>query len=99
MKERYAKHIAYLFLIFLFPAGGRRMLVDIVNRKLIDNPLWFSEKRHTIAAGGEEVKGINIGKILIEKRREKGITQEELAAYAGVSKAAVSKWETGVSHS
>lgn len=98
MKERYAKHIAYLFLIFLFPAGGRRMLVDIVNRKLIDNPLWFSEKRHTIAAGGEEVKGINIGKILIEKRREKGITQEELAAYAGVSKAAVSKWETGVSY-
>ncbi|MCH1983192.1 helix-turn-helix domain-containing protein [Ruminococcus sp. OA3] len=44
------------------------------------------------------MKEINIGKILIEKRQEKGITQEELAVYAGVSKAAVSKWETGVSY-
>jgi len=32
-----------------------------------------------------------ISKILIQKRREKGITQEEIAAYMGVFKAAVSK--------
>ena len=30
-------------------------------------------------------------------RKEKGITQDELANYIGVSKASVSKWETGVS--
>ena len=37
------------------------------------------------------VKEINIGRILIENRHKKGITQEELAEYIGVSKAAVSK--------
>lgn len=43
------------------------------------------------------MKEINIGKMIITKRKEKGITQDELAAYMGVSKASVSKWETGVS--
>ena len=37
---------------------------------------------------------LNIAKTLVLKRKEKGITQEELAAYIGVSKASVSKWET-----
>lgn len=41
---------------------------------------------------------LNIGKTLIAKRREKGITQEELAQFIGVSKASVSKWETGQSY-
>lgn len=44
------------------------------------------------------MKEINIAKMLITKRREKGITQDELAAYIGVSKASVSKWETGQSY-
>lgn len=44
------------------------------------------------------MKEINIGNILIKKRREKGITQEFLANYIGVSKTAVSKWETGQSY-
>lgn len=46
--------------------------------------------------GGMEIimKEINIAKKLIEKRKEKGITQEELAEYIGISKASVSKWET-----
>lgn len=44
------------------------------------------------------MKEINIAKTLVAKRREKGITQEELAAYIGVSKASVSKWETGQSY-
>ncbi len=42
------------------------------------------------------MKEINIAEILTAKRHEKGITQDELAAYMGVSKASVSKWETGV---
>ena len=45
--------------------------------------------------GGKEHE-INLGHILIENRHKRGITQDELASYMGVSKAAVSKWETGV---
>lgn len=41
---------------------------------------------------------LNIAKTLVSKRKEKGITQEDLAAYIGVSKASVSKWETGQSY-
>jgi len=36
---------------------------------------------------------LKIAGIIAKKRRDKGITQEELAQYIGVSKAAVSKWE------
>lgn len=44
------------------------------------------------------MKEINIAKVLVTKRREKGVTQDELANYIGVSKASVSKWETGQSY-
>lgn len=44
------------------------------------------------------MKEINIGKKIIDKRKERGITQEDLAVYVGVSKASVSKWETGQSY-
>lgn len=37
--------------------------------------------------------------VIQEKRRELGLTQEQLAQYLGVSTPAVSKWEKGVSHS
>lgn len=40
-----------------------------------------------------------IGANIASFRRAKGITQEQLAAKLGVSAPAVSKWETGVSHS
>ncbi len=41
---------------------------------------------------------INIGTFIYSKRKEKGLTQEELASYLGVSKPAVSKWESGQSY-
>jgi len=41
---------------------------------------------------------LNIGKTVALKRKEKGITQEDLAGFIGVSKASVSKWETGHSY-
>jgi transcriptional regulator with XRE-family HTH domain/uncharacterized membrane protein YbjE (DUF340 family) len=41
---------------------------------------------------------LNLSKIIVQKRREKGITQERLAEYIGVSKASVSKWESGQSY-
>ncbi|WP_234120774.1 helix-turn-helix domain-containing protein [Clostridium hydrogenum] len=44
------------------------------------------------------MKEINLAKVLVNKRREKRVTQEELANYIGVSKASVSKWETGSSY-
>lgn len=44
------------------------------------------------------MKEIKLGTILATKRRERGITQEELAKHLGVSKPAVSKWESGQSY-
>jgi len=44
------------------------------------------------------MKEINIAKVLAHKRKEKGVTQDELANYIGVSKASVSKWETEQSY-
>ena len=41
---------------------------------------------------------IHIGTFISAKRKEKGLTQEELASYLGVSKPAVSKWESGQSY-
>ena len=43
------------------------------------------------------MKEINIGRVLIKNRHKRGITQDELANHLGVSKGAVSKWETGCS--
>lgn len=41
---------------------------------------------------------IKIGMIIAAKRKERGVTQEELAQHLGVSKPAVSKWESGQSY-
>ncbi len=47
---------------------------------------------------GYGMNTIQIGKIISTKRKEKGVTQEELATHLGVSKPAVSKWESGQSY-
>lgn len=44
------------------------------------------------------MQSIQIGSNISRLRKEKGITQEELAEYLGVSKPAVSKWESGQSY-
>lgn len=44
------------------------------------------------------MKELKIGNILAERRSRKGVTQEEVAEYIGVSKASVSKWENGLSY-
>lgn len=44
------------------------------------------------------MKKLNIGECIAYKRKEKGITQEQLSDYIGVSKASVSKWESGLSY-
>lgn len=42
---------------------------------------------------------LTIGKFIARKRKEKNLTQEQLAEKLGVSNKTVSKWECGVSHS
>lgn len=37
--------------------------------------------------------------VIHEKRKELGLTQEQIASYLGVTAPAVNKWERGVSHS
>lgn len=44
------------------------------------------------------MKNLQIGSVIVAKRKEKGLTQEELAEFLGVSKPAVSKWESGQSY-
>lgn len=41
---------------------------------------------------------LKIGENILQKRKERGITQEKLAEFMMVTKASVSKWETGQSH-
>ena len=41
---------------------------------------------------------IIIARTIVNMRKEKGLTQEELANFIGVTKASVSKWETGQSY-
>lgn len=42
---------------------------------------------------------LSLSKNVANLRKEKGVTQEILAEFIGVTKASVSKWETGVSQS
>lgn len=44
------------------------------------------------------MNSLHIGSTIAKCRKGKGVTQEELAAYLGVSKPAVSKWESGQSY-
>ncbi len=41
---------------------------------------------------------LKIGEVIYNLRKEKGVTQEELAHFIGISAAAVSKWESGISY-
>ena len=62
------------------------------------NPFTWSRSKHKILLEVVDMRELNIGKCIIKKRKEKGITQEQLADYIGVSKASVSKWESGLSY-
>ena len=45
------------------------------------------------------MQSLRIGENIVRLRHKKKITQEQLATFIGVTKASVSKWENGVSHS
>lgn len=40
-----------------------------------------------------------VGKLILNLRKEKGMTQKELADLMNISDRTISKWERGVSHS
>jgi len=42
---------------------------------------------------------MTVGEVIREKRKELGLTQEQVARRLGVSAPAVNKWEKGVSQS
>ena len=41
---------------------------------------------------------LTTGRFIAAKRKEKNLTQQQLAEVLGVSNKTISKWETGVSH-
>ena len=43
------------------------------------------------------MNALNIAANIVELRKMKGVTQEEMASFIGVTKASVSKWENGQS--
>ncbi len=45
-----------------------------------------------------DMENIKLAKNISFLRKQRGITQDVLADFLGVTKASVSKWETGVSH-
>ena len=54
--------------------------------------LWYAKEKTN-----KEENAMEIGHIIREKRRAKGLTQEQVAAALGVSAPAVSKWEGNLS--
>lgn len=70
-------------------------MVDFKPRKLTETPLFSFISHSKMNIKGERKLEMNIGPIIMEKRKEKQVTQQELANFVGVSKASVSKWETG----
>ena len=46
-----------------------------------------------------KMEKLSVGNRIREVRKARGLTQEQLAETIGVSRQAISKWESGVSHS
>ena len=66
--------------------------------------LWYNldtTEELTVKFGKENtiMKEVNISKNIADLRKQKGITQEQLAQALYISPQAISKWETNLSHS
>ena len=96
-----------------FSADGRTdqqlCIRSLYCRKTLSNrdiphrlPLCYNQTRKQRCfkrKGAYRTMKLQLGKTLKRLRREKDITQEELAEILGVSFQSVSRWELGVSHS
>jgi DNA-binding transcriptional regulator YiaG len=77
---------------------SHQLLVESANI----NHWSVSRQLISIYTDGKEDKNMNqetIGKFVAACRKEKGLTQKQLAEKLKITDRAVSKWETGVSHS
>jgi len=73
-----------------------------VSKKKNNIRLWKSRESFTIRiTRGNQIEGgfgfMKIGEVIRKYRKEKQLTQEELAEYLGVTSSAVNKWENGYS--
>ena len=89
-----------LFVIFLFP----QLWVDMQSEQVVYLTyfLWYNldtTEELTVKFGKENIimKEVNISKNIAYLRKQKGITQEQLAQALYISPQAVSKWETNTS--
>ena len=53
-------------------------------------PLWYNP--------GKVVINMDTKEVLLELRTKRGLSQEQLAEQVHVTRQAVSRWETGISH-
>lgn len=58
-----------------------------------------ADKSERPRKGGKTIVKKTLGALIAERRRQKGMTQQELAEKMRVTDKAVSKWEREVSHS
>lgn len=82
--------------------SSKQVLVDFVSlwlnfRDKSTNNRFVVDKVYGMMVLKEGFKDVNLSEVLSAKRRNNSVTQEELEAFIGVSKALVSKQETGSS--
>ena len=72
----------------------------------VSTGIYVMRRRHLISElercaeegrWGKSMSSLRIAENIMHLRKKKGITQDELASFLGVTKASVSKWENGQS--
>ena len=80
----------FFILIQLLTWGVRIFIIVLLIRALLK---YLNDKKTTPQ---QEILRRSLGEVLKEYRQQSGMTQEYVAEALGVSRQAVSKWETGV---
>ncbi len=79
----------FMVLMFLIPWAVRIFIVYLLIKALLK---YLNEKKVTPE---QQIVRRSLGEVLRERRQAAGLTQEWVAEQLGVSRQAVSKWETG----
>ena len=80
----------FVILVNLLVWGVRIFIIVLLIRALLK---YLNDKKTTPE---QEIIRRSLGEVLNEYRQQSGMTQEYVAEALGVSRQAVSKWETGV---